>query len=150
MRTMQLLAPLVDARLACGEIGGRAKRRPGGLAELAAELGHRASVVARADLAAARVALARGRLDDAAEAARRALAEFGPARRCRWRSARRALELARALAPEAPDIAREEARAAFATFRELGAAARDGRRRRASCASSDAGTAGRDARRPAS
>ena len=32
------------------------------------------------------------------------------------------LELARALSPEAPDVAREEARVAFGAFRELGAA----------------------------
>src|SRR5829696_5253130 len=90
MRAAQLLAPLVDARLA------------------------------RADVATARVALAAGRASEAAERARRALAAFsrlgmpldtGEAR----------LELARALAGDARELAREEARTALATFRELGA-----------------------------
>jgi DNA-binding CsgD family transcriptional regulator len=89
------------------------------LRELARSSGSR-PVGARADLAAARVALAAGRASEAAEPARRALAAFsrlampldtGEAR----------LELARALAGDAPDVARDEARTAFASFRELGA-----------------------------
>ena len=118
MRATQLLAPLVDARLACADADGaeHAARR---LAELARSSGIRL-VAARADLAAARVALAAGRRDDAAEPASRALAAFnrlampldaGEAR----------LELARALASGAPELAREEARTAFAAFRQLGA-----------------------------
>lgn len=117
-RATDLLAPLVDARLACGDPDGAAEAAAR-LAELAESTGA-TLVAARADLAAARVALARGSTADAAEAARRALAEFsrlampldtGEAR----------LELARALAPESPDSALDEARAAFAAFQELGA-----------------------------
>jgi ATP/maltotriose-dependent transcriptional regulator MalT len=118
MRATQLLAPLVDARLACGDADGAqsAARR---LAELAGSSGIRL-VAARAELAAARVALARGAVAEAAEPAGRALAEFsrlampldaGEAR----------LELARALAEIEPDLARDEARTAFGAFRELGA-----------------------------
>jgi ATP/maltotriose-dependent transcriptional regulator MalT len=118
MRATQLLAPLVDARLACADLeGAQAAARE--LEALA--LGSGIPVVAaRADLATARVALAAGRVSQAAEPARRALAAFsgltmpldaGEAR----------LELARALAPDAPDLARDEARIAQATFRELGA-----------------------------
>jgi DNA-binding NarL/FixJ family response regulator len=118
MRATQLLAPLVDARLACGDADGAeaAARR---LAELARSSGIRV-VAARADLAAARVALVRGAGAEAAEPASRALAAFsrlampldaGEAR----------LELARALADGAPDLARDEARTAFNAFQELGA-----------------------------
>ena len=118
MRATQLLAPLVDARLACGDADGAAAAA-GRLAELARSSGIRV-VAARADLAAARVAHATGRADAAAEPASRALTAFsrlampldaGEAR----------LELARALAAGAPDLARDEARTAFATFRRLGA-----------------------------
>jgi len=119
VRTMQLLSPLVDARLACGEIAAAeaaAKR----LGELAAESGI-AMVGARANLAAARAALARERPADAAEPARRALTGFSRlAMPLEMGEAR--LELARALAHESPDLAREEARFAQAAFRDLGAA----------------------------
>jgi ATP/maltotriose-dependent transcriptional regulator MalT len=117
-RATDLLAPLVDARLACGDPAG-AEEAAARLAELAEGAGA-TLVAARADLALARVAVATGRTDEAAEAARRALAEFsrlampldtGEAR----------LELARALAAESPDLALDEARTAFAAFQELGA-----------------------------
>jgi DNA-binding NarL/FixJ family response regulator len=118
MQATQLLAPLVDARLGADEpdAADAAARR---LQQIARSSGIRL-VEARADLATARVALATGRPQDATEPARRALAAFtklampldvGEAR----------LELARALAAEAPDLAADEARTAFATFRELGA-----------------------------
>ena len=117
--TMALLAPLVDARLACGDIAA-AEAAAAQLTEHARSSGM-AVVGARADLAAARVALARDRRRDAVEAARRALEAFSRlAMPLELGEAR--LELARALAPEAPDMAREEARAALATFRALGAA----------------------------
>jgi ATP/maltotriose-dependent transcriptional regulator MalT len=118
MQATQLLAPLADARLSCAD-GQGAEAAARSLAELARSSGS-ALVEARAELAAARVALAAGRASAAAEPARRALAAFsrlampldtGEAR----------LELARALAGDAPDAARDEARAAFAAFRELGA-----------------------------
>jgi ATP/maltotriose-dependent transcriptional regulator MalT len=118
IRATQLLAPLVDARLACGDAEG-AEAAARELGELARSSGIRL-VEARADLAAARVALAADRAEQAAEPARRALAAFsrlampldaGEAR----------LELARAVAGDAPDLARDEARTAFATFQELGA-----------------------------
>ena len=116
--TTQLLAPLVDARLASGD-AARAADAAGRLAEVALQSGIRLSE-ARAELAAARVHLAAGRAAEAGEPARRALAGFsrlampldiGEAR----------LELARALAAEQPALAREEARAAYDAFRELGA-----------------------------
>ncbi|UGS36490.1 helix-turn-helix transcriptional regulator [Capillimicrobium parvum] len=118
MRATQLLAPLVDARLACGDAPGAAQAADE-LAALAAPSGIRV-VAARGDLAAARVALACEDSAAAADAARCALAEFsrlgmpldaGEAR----------LELARSLRTVAPDVALDEARTAFATFRELGA-----------------------------
>ena len=118
MRATQLLAPLVDARLACGDAQG-AEAAARELGELARSSGIRL-VAARADLAAARVALAAGRASEAAEPARRALAAFSRlAMPLDMGEAR--LELARALAGEAPDLARDEARTAFAAFRELGA-----------------------------
>jgi ATP/maltotriose-dependent transcriptional regulator MalT len=118
LRSTQLLAPLVDARLACGDTDAAqsAARR---LAELAHGSGMRV-VTARADLAAARVALAAGRADEATEPARRALAAFG--RLAMPLDAGEArIELARALASDARDLARDEARTAFEAFRELGA-----------------------------
>ena len=102
-------------------------------------------VGARADLAAARVALAGSRRGDAAEPARRALAAFsrlampldaGEAR----------LELARALAAEAPDSRRDEARTALAAFRELGASRAMDAAARGCCATSASGPARRRAR----
>jgi DNA-binding NarL/FixJ family response regulator len=119
VRTMQLLAPLVDAHLACGQIE-QAEAAAGRLAGVAAESGV-ALGAARADLAAARIALATGDTDRAAEAARRALAAFG-ALGMPLDAGEARLELARAAAAAQPEIAREEARAAFAAFRELGAA----------------------------
>jgi len=118
MRVMQLLGPLVDAHLACGDVAS-AQIAATALSALArssqVEL-----VAARADLAAARVALAAGRPSEAAGPASRALQAFsrlsmpldvGEAR----------LELARAHATDAPELALDDARAAFAAFQELGA-----------------------------
>jgi DNA-binding NarL/FixJ family response regulator len=114
----QLLAPLVDAQLARGDTE-RAAAAADALARLA-ELSGIRLVAARADLAAARVAVVGGARAEAAEAARRALAAYtallmpldaGEAR----------LVLARALAADAPEVAADEARTAFAAFRELGA-----------------------------
>jgi DNA-binding NarL/FixJ family response regulator len=119
VRTMQLLAPLVDARLACGEIE-LAEEAAARLDRLAAESGVRLGA-ARADLAAARIALARGDSDRAAEAARRALAAFGELG-MPLEAGEARLELARAVAATQPEIAREEARATLEAFRELGAA----------------------------
>jgi DNA-binding CsgD family transcriptional regulator len=119
MRAAQLLAPLVDARLACGDSEG-AEADARRLQELATSSGIRL-VGARADLAAARVALAAAHPDQAAEPARRALAAFGRLGMPLDAGEAR-LELARALAEDAPDSARDEARTAFAAFRELGAA----------------------------
>jgi DNA-binding CsgD family transcriptional regulator len=118
MRATQLLAPLVDAALACGD-AARAEAAAARLAELARASGIR-MVAARADLAAARVAHAAGRAADAAEPARRALAAFSRLA-MPLDTAEARLELARALAEDAPELARDEARTAFATFRRLGA-----------------------------
>ena len=117
-QTAQLLALLVDARLAGGE---QASADAASLAlGQAAQSSGIAAVAARADLAAARVAFAGGHADAGTEAARRSLAGFGRLG-MPYEMAEARFELARALASESPDVAREEARAAFETFRELGA-----------------------------
>jgi ATP/maltotriose-dependent transcriptional regulator MalT len=118
MRVTHLLGPLVDARLACDDVAG-AQAAATALQELAAssQIG---LVAARADLAVARVALAAGRTCEAADRAARALATFGRlAMPLDVGEAR--LDLARALAVESPELARDEARAAFASFQDLGA-----------------------------
>jgi ATP/maltotriose-dependent transcriptional regulator MalT len=116
--TTQLLASLVDARLASGDTEGAAFAAEQ-LAGVAADSGIRLAA-ARAELAAARTQLSRAHAAEAAEPARRALADFtrlampldiGEAR----------LELARSLAEDQPSLAEEEARAAYEAFRELGA-----------------------------
>jgi ATP/maltotriose-dependent transcriptional regulator MalT len=118
VRTMQLLAPLVDARLACDEIDDAAAAAQR-LEALARETGITLAG-ARAALARARVALRQGDREGAAEPARVALVAFSRlAMPLEVREAR--LELARAVAAEAPDTAREEARAALDAFRRLGA-----------------------------
>jgi ATP/maltotriose-dependent transcriptional regulator MalT len=115
----QLLAALVDARIACADLPG-AQAAVAELVELATASGLRL-VAARADLAAARVARVGGDVAKAADQARRALTAFltlampldaGEAR----------LELAHALASEVPDVAKDEAQTALAVFRQLGAA----------------------------
>jgi DNA-binding CsgD family transcriptional regulator len=119
MRTTQLLAPLVDARLACGDVDG-ARGAAAELAVIAEESGIRL-VAARAELAAARIALAEGRPDVAAGPARLALARFG-ALAMPHDAAEARLELARALAAGEPEVADDEARTALGVFRDLGAA----------------------------
>lgn len=114
-----LLAPLVDARLAAGDVDGAAAAAAR-LAQVTVESGIRLAK-ARAALAAARVALATNRDADAAESARHALAEFATlAMPADVGEAR--LALARAIAAEQPALAEEEARAAHDAFRQLGAA----------------------------
>ncbi|WP_222272415.1 helix-turn-helix transcriptional regulator [Modestobacter marinus] len=114
----RLLAPLVDAHLALGDLAG-ARSAAAGLTRRAEESGIRL-LAARADLAAAQVVLGAGGAAEAVEPARRALAAFrgllmpldaGMSR----------LALARAVAGTDPDSAREEARAALGAFRRLGA-----------------------------
>jgi DNA-binding NarL/FixJ family response regulator len=118
MRATQLLAPLVDARLACGNVDG-AEAAVRELEQLA-ERSQSRLVAARADLATARVALAAGRAGEAAEPARRALAAFGRLSMPLDAGEAR-LELARALAEDNADLARDEARTALGAFRQLGA-----------------------------
>ena len=113
-----LLSPLVDARLALGDVAG-ARCAAEELSALAAT-SHIRLLAARADLAAARVALSGDRVADAAEAARRALAAFG-ALLMPLEAGTARLALARAVSSAEPDTARDEARAAQAAFRELGA-----------------------------
>jgi ATP/maltotriose-dependent transcriptional regulator MalT len=123
VQTGQLLAQLVDTYLSQGESASAdtASRR---LVELASRSAV-AAVAARAELAAARVHAAAQRPDEAAQAARRSLKLFGRLA-MPYDVAEARLELARALARESPELAVEEAHAAYATFRELGAArARD-------------------------
>ena len=118
MRTMQLLAPLVDAALASND-HARAKDAAEELETLAESSGIRL-VSARANLARARVALADNRTTDAAAAARRALAEFGTLA-MPHDAAEARLELARALSNTDHETAGDEARTALNVFRELGA-----------------------------
>jgi ATP/maltotriose-dependent transcriptional regulator MalT len=118
VRATQLLAPLVDGRLACGDPEG-AELAADELAALADSTGIRL-IDARARLAAARVQLATGRAAEAAESARRALAAFGVLA-MPFDAGEARLELARASASEAPDLACDEARTALQAFRELGA-----------------------------
>ena len=117
VRAAQMLAPLVDARLACGDVAG-ARVAADQLATFAEASGIRL-IAARADLAAARVANAAGD-GDAAESAQRALTGFG-ALAMPFDVGEARLELARAIADQSPEIAADEARAALAAFRELGA-----------------------------
>jgi DNA-binding NarL/FixJ family response regulator len=114
-----LLAPMVDARLACEDLAG-AREAADELAQLA-ELTQIRVVAARSGLAAARVALASDDPDDAAESARCSLAAFS-ALSMPVDAAEARLELARALATAAPEVATDEARTALAVFRRLGAA----------------------------
>jgi DNA-binding NarL/FixJ family response regulator len=114
----RLLAPLVDARLACGDRDG-ARAASEELTELARASGMHV-VTARAELAAARVAMADGRDADAAESASRALAGFGELAMPLDAGEAR-LALARALAGDQPELAADEARTAYAAFQELGA-----------------------------
>jgi DNA-binding NarL/FixJ family response regulator len=118
VRAAQLLAPLVDARLACGDVVG-AREAADKLGVFADASGIRL-IGARADLAAARAAIAAGDDGDAAESAHRALSAFG-ALAMPFDVGEARLELARASAGEAPEVAVDEARAALAAFRELGA-----------------------------
>jgi ATP/maltotriose-dependent transcriptional regulator MalT len=118
MRAAQLLPALVDAQLAQGDVAA-ARATAAELAEHAQASEVRV-VRARADLAAARVALAEGREADAAEAAGRALSAFG-ALAMPLDGGEARLERARALAGQSPALAEDEARTAFAAFRELGA-----------------------------
>jgi ATP/maltotriose-dependent transcriptional regulator MalT len=113
-----LLAPLVDARLALGDVEG-ARCAAEDLADLALA-SHIRLLAARADLAAAHVALSGDRLTDAAEAARRALAAFG-ALLMPLEAGTARLALARAVASAEPDTARDQARAALTAFRAMGA-----------------------------
>ena len=118
MRATQLLAPLVDARLARGDLGA-ARAAADELVALA-ELSGIRLVGARAQLAIARVAIASGRPTDAMAPAGRALAAFG-ALAMPLDAGEARIELARAAATESPALAVDEARTALAAFRELGA-----------------------------
>ena len=118
LQAMALLAVLVDARLAAGQVDA-ARSAAEDLARIATETGIRL-VRARADLAAARVAVAGPEPWSAAEPASRALAGFSALAMPLDAGAAR-MELARALANESPELAADELRAAYATFRALGA-----------------------------
>lgn len=115
----QLLAALVDARLACADLGA-ARATVGTLTELARTSGIRL-VSARAALASARVARAGSQVEEAAEQARRALIDFS-ALAMPLDAAEARLELAHALGSRARDLAIDEARTALDVFTGLGAA----------------------------
>ena len=114
----QLLATLVDARVALGDVPG-ARVAAEGLARLAGE-SHIRLLIARADLAMAYVALAAEQWTEAVEPARRALAAFSTLAMPLDAGLAR-LALARGIASDDPESAREEARTALGTFRQLGA-----------------------------
>jgi DNA-binding CsgD family transcriptional regulator len=118
LASSRLLAPLVLAQLALGALDV-AEVAAWRLAELAA-VSDRPLVRASAQLAGARVALTGGRADEALELARQALETYGRLG-MPHDAAEARLELARASAGDAPELAREEARAAYAVFRKLGA-----------------------------
>jgi DNA-binding CsgD family transcriptional regulator len=118
VRAAQLLAPLVDARLECGDVDG-AGTAAAELSALAASTSI-SLISAFADLAAARLALAAGRPTDAAEPARRALTSFSRLA-MPFGAGQARLELARSLVDDAPGLARDEARTAHTLFRDLGA-----------------------------
>ncbi|MFI7583300.1 LuxR C-terminal-related transcriptional regulator [Kocuria sp. M1N1S27] len=118
VRTTQLLAALVDASLAAGDLGA-AEAATASLDRIAKESGMRLGS-ARADLAAARIALATGDQDSAAESARRALHAFG-ALAMPLDAGLARLALARSVMDGSRELAREEALAARTVFRELGA-----------------------------
>jgi DNA-binding CsgD family transcriptional regulator len=115
----RLLASLVDARLAARE-PVEARSAAERLGALTAGTTRRL-VDAQAALAAARVALAERRATEGGEHARVALEAFG-ALEMPHEAAEARLELARAVSAELPELARDEARQAFAAFKELGAA----------------------------
>lgn len=117
-RATQLLAALVEAALACEEVDAAAASAEQ-LARLAEETGMRLAA-ARANLAAAHVALARSQAAEAADPAQAALAGFAVLA-MPFDAAEARLALAGALAGSAPEVAEDEARTAFATFRDLGA-----------------------------
>lgn len=119
VRAAALLAPLVDARLECGDVDG-ASAAAADLSAMAAATGIRL-IAAYADLATARLAMAAARPTEAAEPARLALTAFGRLA-MPFGAGQARLELARALAEVSPALARDEARTAHASFRELGAA----------------------------
>ncbi|CCH87703.1 Regulatory protein, LuxR [Modestobacter italicus] len=113
-----LLSPLVHARLALADLPG-ARTAAAELAALGADTGIRL-LDARARLADAAVELAAGRPREAAEPARRALRGF-TGLQMPFDAAAARLALARAVAPDDRDTARDEAAAALAAFRDLGA-----------------------------
>jgi len=119
MGSTQLLAALVDARLACADLAG-AQAAGTELVELATASGIRL-VTARAELAAARVARVGGDIEKAIEQAGRALTGI-LVLAMPLDAAEARLELAHALASEASDVAIDEAQAALVVFRHLGAA----------------------------
>ena len=118
VRGVQLLAALVDARLACDDHAAAATAAEE-LDSLAETTGMRIGR-ARAALASARVLLASGQPAEAAEPARRALREFGELA-MPLGSGESRLALARAVAEDRPDVAADEARTALDAFRGLGA-----------------------------
>jgi ATP/maltotriose-dependent transcriptional regulator MalT len=118
VRAAQLLAPLVDARLACADPRGAANAVTE-LRDIADAAGIRL-VTALADLATARVAAAGGQAGDAAQSAQRARVAFSRLA-MPYETAQARLELARALAGSAPALACDEARSALAVFQALGA-----------------------------
>lgn len=118
VRAAQLLAPLVDARLACANLQGAADAATE-LRDVADAAGIRL-VTALADLVTARVTAAGGQAGDAAQAAQCALVGFDRLA-MPYEAAQARLELARALASRAPALACDEARNALEAFRTLGA-----------------------------
>ncbi|MEZ5098293.1 MAG: LuxR C-terminal-related transcriptional regulator [Thermoleophilia bacterium] len=115
----RLLVRLVDAELAAGQ-PPRARAALERLLAIAAQTSGRPLVQAQAALATARLALAEGDPATANAEARVALDAFGRLG-MPHEAAEARLELARAVAADLPALALDEARAALAVLRELGA-----------------------------
>lgn len=118
LATARLVAALVGAALADGDLDD-ARAALGDLERLVAA-SDRPLLAASLDLATSEVAATAGETDRAHEHARRALERFGRLG-MPHESAEARVALARSLADANPALAREEARAAHATFRDLGA-----------------------------
>jgi DNA-binding NarL/FixJ family response regulator len=118
VRVVPLLAALVDAELAAGDVAA-ARETADQLGSLAAATGL-PSVRGAAAMAQARVA-ERDAADDAAEKAEEAIAAFAEADLPGEEACAR-LELARALQATRPEVARAEARSALRTLEQIGSA----------------------------
>lgn len=120
VETAPTLGLLVDAHIAAGDLDEAAAAAA--RLETAADALGRPHAKAIATLASARLAAARGRMDEAIGGLEQALERFGPLG-LPLEAARVRIELARALVGSNPEVAIAEAERALTTFEELGAGA---------------------------